>query len=76
MSARNKPKAHYERKRRADAGVVDPHYLRACPQRKLSYPTRKIAQYKASLAWKFGQAALYCYRCPYCRLWHLTSQEQ
>lgn len=52
------------------------HVIReGCPQRKLSYPSKKTAKQGCALALKLNDALLYPYKCPHCRLWHLTSKK-
>jgi len=74
MTSRTKSKAHYERKNRAEKGKLPVHILRDCPQKKLSYPSKRHAQNHAAKQNKAGLTS-YPYRCPFCRLWHLTKQE-
>lgn len=47
------------------------------PKRKKRYRTRRIALMTANRAMKDDKApSLYVYKCPNCRWWHLTHQEQ
>jgi hypothetical protein len=74
VTTKKKPNAHYERKRRAAKGDINPLEARSCPQEKIAFRTKKIALSQTAKAAKFGKI-LWQYKCPYCHLYHLTSQE-
>ena len=67
---------HYSRKARYKDHQPDPNILRDCPVKKLKYDTKRIALSVAARALKLNGHVLYPYRCPHCRSWHLTKQEQ
>jgi hypothetical protein len=51
-----------------------PYTSRSCPQHKLACSTERIAKNHAAIAFKNDGLELRAYKCPYCHLWHLTSQ--
>lgn len=72
-----KTREHYERRRRSREAEMDPLLARSCPQAKIAYKSRKVA---LSAAAQVGRGTIgvpmYCYKCPHCRLWHLTKIPQ
>lgn len=66
--------SHYERRKIHREAGPDVHTSRSCPQRKLSWDTRACALQKAAEAFKLDGVVLKPYKCPHCRLWHLTSK--
>ena len=75
MSGPRKPLDFYERRKIHKQLGISPYTDRACPQHKLACSTERIAKSKAARAFKANGVVLHPYKCPYCHLWHLTSQE-
>lgn len=49
-------------------------HLRSCPQHKIGFETKQKAREVVAKAKKIRGDELRPYKCPYCHLWHLTSQ--
>lgn len=75
MTVSTKNKKHYARRKGFQDTAPDPLVMRSCPQAKIAYKSKRIAECKAAMALKRGNT-LYTYKCPHCRLWHLTSLAQ
>jgi len=69
-------KAHFNRRKKYTDKVTDPLIMRSCPQAKIARKTERIAKCNAAKAFKADGILLYAYRCPHCRLWHLTKSPQ
>jgi hypothetical protein len=67
---------HYQRRKIFTTHAPDPRHTRECPQQKIGFDTKRIAQEDAGAVLRRGGPQLYPYRCPYCKLWHLTKQVQ
>ena len=76
MTLSAKTKNHFSRRKFYRENAVDPHYLHDCPVQKLSWPTKAEAKCCAAKAFKFDGSVLRAYKCQFCKLWHLTSQEK
>lgn len=75
MKQSSRRELYTSRKPRPNA--PNPMEARECPQAKISYPSKAMAKEQASInVKKYGMDQTYPYRCPHCRLFHLTSQEQ
>ena len=65
---------HYERRRVHREAGPNPLTDRSCPQHKIAFSTERRALQNAAMAYKADGTVLRPYKCPHCRLWHLTSK--
>ena len=61
-----------ERRERADREREEALRWKSC-ERKKRYPTRADAEEAIALCEAHGTYGLRCYKCTYCKGWHLTS---